>query len=52
MKRKPVGESAACSVMETTLMPLRWSRDLKATAQQLVIYTFNLRGELAITTGQ
>ncbi len=32
MKRKPVDESAACSVMETTLMPLRWSMDLKATA--------------------
>ena len=28
----PVGESSACSVMETTLMPLRLSMDLKATA--------------------
>ena len=28
----PVGESSACSVMETTLMPLRRSMDLKATA--------------------
>ena len=28
----PVGESSACSVMETTLMPLRRSIDLKATA--------------------
>ncbi len=28
----PVGESSACSVMETTRMPLRRSMDLKATA--------------------
>ena len=28
----PVGESSACSVMETTRMPLRRSIDLKATA--------------------
>ena len=28
----PVGESSACSVMETTLMPRRRSMDLKATA--------------------
>ncbi|MDE2842724.1 MAG: hypothetical protein OXN21_05000 [Chloroflexota bacterium] len=28
----PVGVSSACSVMETTLMPLRRSMDLKATA--------------------
>ena len=28
----PVGESSACSVMDTTLMPLRRSMDLKATA--------------------
>ena len=28
----PVGESSACSVMETTRMPLRLSMDLKATA--------------------
>ena len=28
----PVGESAACSVMDTTLMPLRLSMDLKAMA--------------------
>ena len=28
----PVGVSSACSVMETTLMPLRLSMDLKATA--------------------
>ena len=28
----PVAESSACSVMETTLMPLRRSMDLKATA--------------------
>ena len=28
----PVGESSACSVMETTLTPLRRSMDLKATA--------------------
>ena len=28
----PVGESSACSVMETTLIPLRLSMDLKATA--------------------
>ena len=28
----PVGVSSACSVMETTLTPLRLSMDLKATA--------------------
>ena len=28
----PVGESSACSVMETTRTPLRRSMDLKATA--------------------
>ena len=28
----PVGESSACSVMETTRMPRRRSMDLKATA--------------------
>ena len=28
----PVGVSSACSVMETTLTPLRRSMDLKATA--------------------
>ena len=28
----PVGESSACSVMETTRMPLRLSMDLNATA--------------------
>ncbi len=28
----PVGESSACSVMDTTRMPLRRSMDLKATA--------------------
>ena len=28
----PVGESSACSVMDTTLMPLRRSMDLKTTA--------------------
>jgi len=28
----PVGVSSACSVMETTRMPLRRSMDLKATA--------------------
>ena len=28
----PVGVSSACSVMDTTLMPLRRSMDLKATA--------------------
>ena len=28
----PVGVSSACSVMDTTLMPLRRSWDLKATA--------------------
>ena len=28
----PVGESSACSVMDTTRMPLRLSMDLKATA--------------------
>ena len=28
----PVGESSACSVMETTRIPLRRSMDLKATA--------------------
>ena len=28
----PVGESSACSVMDTTRTPLRRSRDLKATA--------------------
>ena len=28
----PVGESSACSVMETTLTPLRRSMDLNATA--------------------
>ena len=28
----PVAVSSACSVMETTLMPLRRSMDLKATA--------------------
>ena len=28
----PVGESSACSVMDTTRMPLRLSIDLKATA--------------------
>ncbi len=28
----PVGESSACSVMDTTLTPLRLSMDLKATA--------------------
>ena len=28
----PVGESSACSVMETTRMPFRLSMDLKATA--------------------
>ena len=28
----PVGESSACSVIDTTLMPLRRSMDLKTTA--------------------
>ena len=32
----PVGESSACSVMETTRMPLRRSMDLKATACSLL----------------
>ena len=45
----PVAESSACSVMDTTLMPLRRSMDLKATAcSRLRVKRLNFQTKISL----
>ena len=45
----PVGVSSACSVMETTLMPLRRNMDLKATAcSRLRVKRLNFQTKISL----